>query len=201
MKKEDLNKSQEVQQRIKEMTEKKMKDLSEINEKKAEAQTRKEEAEARLKEATELMNLEDYEKAKDDIRRAKTAIDMYSGRYKQISQQEYISEEESDKVIDELLDYERELDAKLTEDIKEPLERLQEILRKYFELIDEAERTIRTWETTIHANYTSRGLMQRIDETTGQLTDRYKEPRPVHSILYGGCKEAVQLKNFLKRYR
>ena len=191
------NKVQEVQQRIKEMTEKKQAELEAIAEKKGEAQTRKELAEARLKAATEQMDLEAYEEAKEDIRKAKTAIDMYAGRYKQISQQEYISEEESDKVIDSLLDYEKELDEQFVVDIKEPLERLLEIVRNYKAAIKDTEMTIRSWETNIHANYTSRGLMQRYDEA-GQLTDRYKDPHYVHQPFYDGCKEAHQLENYLK---
>lgn len=199
MKKETLNKAQEIQQRIEEMTRAKNSELAKIAEKKGEAQARKEKAEAKLKEATEQMDLEAYEEAKAEINKEKTAIDMYSGRYSQIAKQEYISEEESDSIIDSLLQYERELDTQFIDDIREPLEMLQGIRKQYLDAIFEAERTIRAWETTIHANYSTRGAMRRIDKTTGQYTDRSEQPIFVHRSFYRGCKEAEQLENYLKK--
>ena len=105
------NKAQEVQKRIKEMMDKKQGELAQINDKKTEAQTRKEAAELAIQKATEIMDLEAFEEAKQEKHKAQTAIDMYSGRYKQLAAQEYISEAESDRVIDELLPYEQDLGA------------------------------------------------------------------------------------------
>ena len=199
MAKKTENVTQEVKQRIKEMTEKKQADLSAINEKREEARTRKEAAEARLREATELMNLDAYEEAKADISKAKTAIDMYSGRYEQLRQQEYISEEESDRVIDSLLAYEDQLQSNFLEDIKEPLKNLLDITNSYFDAVEDTERTIRTWEATIHANYSTRGRTGFFDKSTGRYTDRSKTPVPVRSSIYTGCKEAHQLKEYLSK--
>ena len=200
MKEKKKNVTEEVKQQIKEMREKKQADLMAINAKKAEAQTHKEEAEARLKEATEKMDLDAYEEAKEAIQKAKTAIDMYSGRYKQISQQEYISEEESDKVIDKLLEYSRQIDIQFKEDIKTPLKELKEIIEKYYQDINETEATIRKWEATIHANYSYRGRSQYYDKEAGAWTDRSKTPVPVRGSVYTGCNESYKVKKFLSEF-
>ena len=193
------NKAQEVQQRIKEMTEKKQTELAQINDKRSEAQVKKEAAELAIKQATEIMDLEAFEAAKQEKHKAQTAIDMYDGRYKQISQQEYISEAESDRVIDGLLDYEAQLEQDFIADLKEPLNKLRSILAAYFDAVRETEITIRTWETTIHANYSTRGAASRVDPNTGERTDRMEQPVPVHSLPFSGCAEAHILEIYLDK--
>ena len=139
-----------------------------------------------------------YKEAVEEIKALKTAIDMYSGRYKQISQQEYISEEESDKVIDSLLAYENELRASFLADIKEPLQILREKVNTYFDDVSETERVIKAWEGTIHANYRARGLMTSTDPITGESTDRMGTPVAVRLIPYRGCTEAIRLAEMIK---
>lgn len=192
------NKAQEVQKRIKEMMDKKQGELAQINDKKTEAQTRKEAAELAIQKATEIMDLEAFEEAKQEKHKAQTAIDMYSGRYKQLAAQEYISEAESDRVIDELLSYEQELGADFVADLKEPLNQLREILSRYFADIREVEQTIRSWEVNIHANYSTRGQTIRT-LPNGETTDRMDAPIPVHRQFYTGRTEAHQLEEYLKK--
>lgn len=190
---------QEVKDRMQEMQDTKGAELQAIFEKKEAAETQKKEAEAALKDATERMDLDAYEDAKQAKRKAQTAIDMYSGRYNQIKQQEYISEEESDKVIDSLLSYENEIAANFKQAIAEPLRALDNLLQTYRAEVEDTEATIKAWGTFIHANYNTRGKTLRTDPLTGIQTDRSDRPVPVHTMPYTGCSEAEQLKTYLEK--
>ncbi len=189
---------QEVKARMQEMQDKKAGELQAIHEKKTEAQTQKEAAELALKEATERMDLDAYEEAKQARRKAQTAIDMYGGRYNQIKQQEYISEEESDKVIDGLLEYEKQLAEDFRAAVAEPLKALATILQDYQNEVSDTERTITAWGANIHANYNTRGRSIYTD-AEGRQTTRSATPTPVHSMPYTGCNEAHQLKEYLDK--
>ena len=189
---------QEVKARMQEMQDKKAGELQAIHDRKTEAQTQKEAAELALKEATERMDLEAYEEAKDARRKAQTAIDMYTGKYNQISKQEYISEAESDKVIDGLLEYEKQLAEDFRAAVAEPLKALAAILQNYQHEVRDTEATITAWGANIHANYNTRGRSIFTD-ADGQKTARSATPIPVHSMPYTGCNEAHQLKGYLDK--
>ena len=189
---------QEVKARMQEMQDKKAAELQIIHEKKTEAQTKKEAAELALKEATERMDLDAYEDAKQALKTVQTAIDMYSGKYAQISKQEYISEEESDKVIDSLLAYEKQLAEDFRAAVAEPLKALAGILQNYQDEVNDTERTMNAWVVNIHANYNTRGRSSFAD-AEGQRTTRSNTPVPIRSTVYTGCSEAHQLKEYLKK--
>ena len=193
------NTTQEVNERIKELTGTKEKQLAEIRKKQGEARTKIEAAGLAIKEATERMDLEAYEKAREDRRKAQAALDMYSGRYDQISKREYISEKDSDSVINSLLEYEDMLATDFKKAIVEPLKKLAELHKEYTEGIRETEGTIRKWETTIHPNYSTRGATKYKDPATGQYTDRSSTPVPVHRLPFTGCNEAAQLGLYLEK--
>lgn len=188
---------QEVKNRMKEMQDNKATELNAIYQKKAEAQTQKEAADLALKEATESMDLDAYEEAKQAKRKAQTAIDMYSGRYNQIKQQEYISEAESDKVIDSLLVYEEQAAETFKKDLAEQLKQINKIYADYKNTVRETEETIDAWQRDIHANYNSRGASSWVDPETGETTGRSSTPIPVHRLPYTGCTEAAQLGEYL----
>lgn len=189
---------EEVKARMQEMQDKKAGELQAIHEKKTEAQTQKEAAELALKEATERMDLDAYEEAKTARRKAQTAIDMYGGRYSQISKQEYISEEESDKVIDSLLEYEEQLAADFRRAAAEYFRQLEALLKEYRSEVADVENTLTRWQRDIHANYNTRGATSYFDEFTGQYTGRSKDPYPVHKYVYTGCAEAQRLYDYLE---
>ena len=193
------NVAQEIQKRIAEMQEKKTTELKEIDNKIAELMEKKNSLADIMEIATEKMDLQNYKKADQELKEVKTAIDMYNGKYKQISAQRYISEAESDKVIDDLLVYEKELDKDFINEIKEPLNELRQILAKYFGAVQETEKTIRTWERQIHANYSSRGKTIWTDPVTGKRTDRSDKPIFVHNPQYEGSKTALMLNEYLNR--
>lgn len=185
---------EEVKARMQEMQQKKAGELETVRQRQQEAQTQKEAAELALREATDSMDLDAYEEAKTAKRKAQTAIDMYTGKYNQISKQEYISEAESDKVIDSLLAYEDELAAGFKAALTEKLQDLEQLHREYSDTVRDAEQTILTWTTTIHSNHRSRGLTRYADGT-----DRSPKPIPVRNVAYAGCEEAKQLQEYLTR--
>lgn len=183
---------EEVKARMQEMQQKKAGELETVRQRQQEAQTQKEAAELAIREATDSMDLEAYEEAKTAKRKAQTAIDMYSGKYNQIKQQEYISEPESDKVIDSLLAYEDELAAGFKAAVAEPLKKLDELQQAYFDAVEDVEQTIKAWTGNIHANYRSEGTIYR---ETG--TNRAPHPVPVRMTPYTGCSEAHILNEYL----
>ncbi len=187
-------KVQEIQDRIRKMQDSKQAELDAIQDKQSEARTKLEAAQMAIKDATESTNLEAYEKAQAEKKKALAALDMYTARYKQINNQEYISEEESDSVITSLLDYEKDLEETFISKLSGQLKEIANTLQEYSEAVKEAEGTLDTWQKSIHANY-------RSETTVFKETGTNRSPRPiaVHSIPFRGCKEALQLEDYLKK--
>ena len=150
-----------------------------------------------LKQATEEMNVDSYEAAKNQKHKAQTALDMYNGRYNQIKQQEYISEADSDKVVDSLLAYEGTLAEDFKAAVAEHLKALAGLLKDYKDAVRDTEVTLTNWQRDIHANYNTRGSSQFYDELTGKHTDRSPRPVAVHTMPYTGCAEAARLSDYL----
>ena len=189
----------EVKNRMKEMQDSKAAQLETIRQKQEEARTDREAADLAIKEATEHMNLEAYAEAKDAKRKAQTALDMYNGRYKQIKQQEYISEAESDSVVDSLLEYEKQLAEDFKAAAAVHLKKLAELLEDYKAAVQDTEDTITAWQRDIHANYNTRGAMTRTDPLTGEQTHRSERPIAVHTMPYTGCPEADRMGHYLEK--
>lgn len=189
---------QDVKKRIKKMKEDKAAQLETIRQKQGEARSQIEAATQAMKAATEEMNVTAYAAAKEAKHRAQTALDMFNGRYSQIKQQEYISEAESDSVVDSLLEYEEQM----AEDFKAAaavyLAKLAELLKDYRAAVQDTEETLTEWQHDIHANYSTRGAMTRTDPLTGERTDRSETPVAVHMLPYKGCAEAQQMADYLK---
>lgn len=191
------NTLQEVKSRMAEMTQSKLDQLAEIRNKQAEARAKLDTADKAMKDATERMSLDDYASAKEAKHEAQTAIDMYTGRYAQIERQEYISEEESDKIIDSLLAYENHLDEGFKKAAADQLKVLAALYREYTDAVEDTEETISLWTKTIHANYNTRGRSAYKDPVTGEYTYRSEKPIPVHQAQYKGCAEALQMGLYL----
>ena len=193
------NTLQEVKNKMKEMQDAKALQLAEISQKQEDARDKIAAAALAMKKATEEMNVDRYEEAKHDKSRAQTALDMYSARYAQIQQQEYISEQESDKVLDSLLEYETQLEADLKAAMVEPLKKLNDLYEGYLEEVKETERILAVWQDDIHANYSTRGESLYYDEFTGTTTDRSKKPVPIRRTPFTGCIAAVVLGDYLQK--
>ena len=190
---------EEVKTRMNEMKNIKAVQLETIRRKQDEARAKIEEAAAEMKQATEELNVDGYEEAKNRKQKARVALEMYSGRYDQIKQQEYISEKDSDEVIDSLHQYEAELAEEFKAAAADPLRKLAEILKEYRAAVADTENTLSAWQRDIHANYNTRGAMTRTDPFTGQRTDRSEEPTPVHRFPFTGCDEAERMDAYLKK--
>lgn len=194
MEKKKADTLQEVKDRMAKMQEEKNKQLEEIKEKEEAARVSLEEAKKAVKEATERMDLEAYENAKKEEGKARSAIEMYSARYNQIRQQEYISENESDKVLQSLEAYEEEKAAAFKTEALELLKQLNELYENYRSEIDDTEHTMRIWQQSIHANYRSKTTTY---SETG--TNRSMRPIPYRANIYLGCDEALRIGDFLKK--
>jgi predicted nucleic acid-binding Zn-ribbon protein len=179
-----------VKEKMSDMIRTKRQELRKLNTKLEELRAELKGAEDEIRHATTEMNLEAYEEAEAKKKKAALAISMYEGKLKQLSKQEYISEEESDKIIDSILDYEEEITKQFEADIAEPLNTLLELAIAYQNTVEDAENTIKEWTGHIHANYSTRGLTSKIDPRTGQYTDRSDTPVPVHPTPYTGSPAA-----------
>lgn len=190
----------EVKNRMKEMQDSKAAQLETIQQKQAEARNQIEAAALAMKQAMEDMNVDGYEEAKNRKSRAQIALDMYNGRYEQIKQQEYISETESDSVVDSLLEYENQLEEDFKAAAGVQLKKLAELLKDYKAAVQDVESILTSWQRDIHANYNTRGRTTYTDALTGQQTYRSPHPVPVHrGGAYTGCPEAGRMEDYLKK--
>ena len=197
--KESQNTVQQVKARIRELRETKEAQLAEMAKKQAEAVAQITAAEAAAAKATEELDIDGYESARREISKAQTALDLYSGRRDQINNKQYVTEAESDQVIDSLLQYEQQLDAEFRKAIAGPVAKLEEIQKDYLDRTHDAEQTIREWTSEIHANYRSRGTSSYTDKLTGERTDRSPKPIPVRPMAHTGCQESSEIRDFLDK--
>ncbi len=189
---------QEIKARMAEMIEKKTAELAEVRTKKEEAQAAIEAADADIKAAAAEMNLANYEQAVEARKRAGTMLEMYNAKYDQLRTAEYISEADSDRVINRLLSYERILEKDFNAALAVKLSDLSELLAGYMAEVKDTENTIERWTSEIHANYSTRGGTWFVDEVSGERTDRSIKPVPVHPP-YSGCGAAHRLAGYLEK--
>ena len=182
-----------VNERIGQLKSERNQELGKISEELTAARNEKKAAEHDIKTAAEKLNFEEYEKAKHDANRADFKIEMLTKRYDQIQHKEYITEKESDKVIDSLKAYEETLAGDYRNKIKEPLQQLATITADYHRIVNDVEETIKRWCAEIHANYRSESA------TYQDGTNRAEMPQPVRVAPYYGTPESELLATMLKR--
>lgn len=199
MKKTDETILQLTRQKMQELREQRARELSEIDNLQAQERERLALAEVNAKEASEALNLEAFEQSKEEMKRAETALQMYMAREEQLLKKEYITEAESDNVIDSLLAYEEHLNNTLRIEIRGHLNALEDLLKTYQTEIHKIEATITEWTSEIHANYRSRGITLYYEEGTHIPTDRSNTPIPVHRVTYTGSTEAQLLEDYLQK--
>ena len=186
------NALKEAQKLIKDFRGKRAEDLEAIRLKLKEYNDVLETVKKTMDEATEVMDLSGYEKAKSEKKTAEAAIEMYSTRYRQIETAEYTTEEKSDEFIDGVLSYEQERGEQFKTEAEKLYTSLRELLETYLSDIAEAEAVINEWTTTIHANYRS------ATTTYADGSHRAPHPVPVHSAPFKGCKEALRLEMYFR---
>ena len=146
-----------------------------------------------LQNATENTDFKAFGEAKKKQLEAKNKKDMYSQRYDQLKKRELISEEESDKVIDSLLDYEKALAEDYEIKVTKIVEELEAIHTEYRDRVAATENTIKSWTAEVHANYRSNTTIYK---ETG--TNRAPYPVPVRNIPYVGCKKSESVDKFIE---
>lgn len=150
-------------------------------------------AKEEIQKATESTNLKEYTAAKAKEAEASAALEMYTARYAQIERREYVTQKDSDAVIDALLQYEKDIADEFIKTIAGPIEEIRKAHADYIESVKDAEHTIKSWNKRIRANYRS--------ETTRYAdgTNISKTPVPVHVLPYTGCGESVIVGGFLDK--
>ena len=81
-----------AKEQMQEILNKKTSDFETLKAKQEEARTKREEASLAMREATERMDIEAYEEAKNEKKKAQTALEMYESKFNQLKQQEYITD-------------------------------------------------------------------------------------------------------------
>lgn len=145
-------------------------------------------AEKAMEAATMNMDAPAYEKAQAEKRSAESRLEMYLKRQEQLDTLEYVSEAESDAVIDALLDHKKDLEAAFSRDIAGPIAKLRGIYEKYNADVKETEALIREWTASVHLNYRMPGT------TFPDGTNRSPGPVPVRFTSY---REAELLAGYL----
>ena len=173
---------QEVKQQIKEIMKKKHDDFAKAQEMFDAAKSALEKASEAKEKATAEMDLETFHTATADAEKAQAELEMYEGKLKQLEQQKYITEAESDAVIDSLLDYEKKIMTDFETAVASVYEDLDKLLTNYKHEIKEIEATLHYWEKHIHANYLLYGN-RRIDKETGRRLGRKDRPQPIRPFI------------------
>lgn len=189
------NTAKEVKARIDQLLSDKSRSLSEIQTARKEAEERQSIAKKKMKTAIELTDANAYEEAKKEFNSAGNAVEMYSARYEQLNLKEFLTEEESDRVIDSLLNYEKELEKDLIKSMEKPLKTLQTLYKEYDQSIIETENVMREWTNSIHFNYRSEGTIYK------DGTNRSDVPVPVRRTLFTGCPAAQITERYLNHMR
>lgn len=183
----------DTMKRIEGLEKKKADELAAISQRVKERKAALAAAQAEIKSATERTDLTAYQEAKHKEAEATAALEMYSARYGQIQRREYVTQKDSDKVIDSLIQYERDIDAEFKEAIAEPLKQLKEIYGDYKASVYAAENAISQWTSRIRANYRAAGT------TFADGTNISPTPVPVHRIRYNGSDDALAVGRFLEK--
>lgn len=144
------------------------------------------------------MDIDAYEEAHRRKVKADNVVSMYERKLQQIHKQEYISEAESDTIIDSLLSYEVDLDADFSVKVSDMLVDLNNLYANYINNISVTEHCIEEWTAEIHPNYSTRGRTTYAE--TG--TDRSPVPVPVRAGgRYKGNDLSRRVYDFLQQNR
>ena len=187
--------TEQVIARMKELRDQRSAELESIQAKQTEAQERLDAAEIAIHDATANTDLDGYKKAIAEKADAQVAIDMYAERYKQIRRQEYVSNEESDQVIDDLLKHEDQLTCDFEAAIAAPISELKRLSAEYQENIRNAEWTIVDWTRDIHKNYKDRFGGHIYKETGSNISP---SPIPVRQKIYEGCEASKKIDTWIR---
>ena len=187
------NKATEITKRIEAMQEKKQNELDQVSAKQRKAEEDLRAIRQTIKKAAGALDIDAYEAAKKDLNKTMLTVEMCKDKSTELQRQEYISEAESDAVIDELLGYEEKLEKEFLEAIAEPLHELRDLLKDYKASVREAENVIIRWCSEIRTNYRSTNSIYT------RKTKKSDHAVPVRFVPFEGCSEAVRLDKYLSK--
>lgn len=200
----------EVQAKMDIIITKKAEDWAEIERRTTAATAALEAAETELQAAADKMDSAKFEAAEKAKADAERQLSMLAVKKQQLVGREYITETESDKYIDSILDHERQLSAAFEADAGALLQQLDALHSAYAKQIAAAEAVLTKWTTEVHQNFRTFGNTQRFDAAAGAWTDRSDRPVPVRGntyipVKYTGSDAAVAIRlaldNLRKIYR
>lgn len=196
MKKENI--TAKMQQKMAELKEQRIREKGELGDKINEIKNSLSDVERKLQDAIRRTDLDAYQTAEADKNSLSAALKMYQSRLTQLDNLELIAENESDKLIDDLMEYESTLQEDFEKNIAPHLEALAALVIAYNKEIGDAETTLHQWTHQIHANYRTFGRMYQIDKETGQKKTRLDHPVPVRQVAFIGGDAFVRLRQYLK---
>ena len=183
-----ISTADKVQDQINELKAERDKDLSTINDRYMEAVDKMDEINAALTEAEKAMDADKYAAAVAEKNNMLTKLSMFNSRKENIESHELVSEEESDAVIDSLLDYEEKMEKAFHNDAAALLDSMNELLSMYSDEVVKTEAALRRWTGIVHANYIDR-------HNHGRRSDH---AIPVRYIPYKGSDFYKKLDQFLR---
>ena len=188
---------QAVRSRMEELIADKAAMLSESTAKLEEIRVEMEEATKAAQEAAANADTEAYAAAEQKRQAAQTIYNMHRERLKQLRDQKYISEAESDAIIDSLLAYLNDLEKDFRESITPLVNQLAALHKEYYAEARATEAMIKTWTSNVFPNHRTFGRTMYFNEETGEYTDRSPRPIPVLLSLYEPCGEANAVEDML----
>lgn len=150
---EPANKAKEIEERIKSLQENKAKSLFEIKVQVEELKKTISAAAAAMAAATEKLDSDAYGKAKAEKIAAETKLEMYSDRLKQYETSEFVTVEESEKVLDSLVNYGKDLITAYENNIKDLLIELNSLTEGYNKAVEELTSVACRWTREIRPKY------------------------------------------------
>ncbi len=187
----------EARQQMQSILTTKANDLTEAETRLQEASVAVQEAQRRSDDMTAVMDLAGFEAAQDELKKAILAEQMYRGKLTQLEKKKYITEEESNAVIDALLAYEDELGQAFEDTLRTKLMELKTALDAYKTEIRNTETTIDEWTGNVFPNYRSKSSTYTGPD--GQRTNRASSPQPVHPLPYTGNSASQKVHEFLTK--
>lgn len=188
------NTAKEVMDLISSLMENKKQQLEEIQEMLCEERKAEADAQAALDAAAAALDYEAHCTAKAALAHAVDCEEMLDRRLNQLASAKLVPEEESDKVIGSLLQYEQDLEKSFEDNVAALLAALKDAMTKHKDAVDEAEGAIHSWTQNIHPNYRSRGITRYANGT-----DRADHPVPVRTGIYVGGNLWIEVRDFLDK--
>ncbi len=175
-----LNNRAEALQRVNEAREKLSEEIERLSQEK--------------ERAVEAMDEAGYSEISSKLIKARTALEMYGKKADQLRRDKLVTEQESDDVIESLIQYEQDLEQSFAADVQEIMDKLSERQAEHNQAWKEAEGVLLDWVTNIHENYRSRYTRY------ADGTDRADKPVPVHPYgTYNGGSINNQVTALLKQ--